>query len=298
VTQLTSPAAGKPYPVTMACRVLRVPRASFYDARKLPVEELGDKRGPKTELSDERLLDEIRTALDESKFHGEGHRKVRAKLAAKGLYAGKNRILRIMRENQLLAPTRQGSPHGPKAHDGTIVTDRPDEMWGVDGTLLWTNRHGWVWWFGLIDHYTGEILGWSMAKVGTRFVAMDPVRQACARTRGSAHKDIARGVALRCDHGTQFTSKAFRAEMRHLGIDISWAFVREPQGNGCIERFIRTLKEQCVWLHHFDDLDQAKAAIGAFIDDYNNHWMLERLGYRTPAQAREDHESRRFATAA
>lgn len=294
----TSPATQKTYPVTMACRVFGVPRASFYDALKLPTAEPKGKRGPKTELSDERLLAEIRVVLGESRFHGEGHRKVRARLAAKGLYVGKNRTLRLMRENQLLAPTREGSPHGPKAHDGAIVTQRPDEMWGIDATQVWTRREGWVWWFGLIDHYTGEILGWSMAKWGTRFVAMDPVRQACVRTQGCAAQNVARGITLRCDHGTQFTSKAFRAEMDHLGIDISWAFVREPQGNGCIERFNRTLKEQCVWLHDFDDIDQAKATIGAFIHDYNNHWILQRLGHQTPTQARNEYQSRRFAPAA
>ena len=66
------------------------------------------KRGPKTKLSDEELVEEIRQVLKESDFLGEGHRKVRARLRAKGIGVGKNRVLRLMRENGLLAPVRRG----------------------------------------------------------------------------------------------------------------------------------------------------------------------------------------------
>lgn len=62
----------------------------------------------------------------------------------------------------------------------------------------------------------------------------------------------------------------------------------EPQCNGVIERFIRTLKEQCLWLHRFDTLDQARAIIGAFIERYNHEWLIERLDHRTPATVRRE----------
>ena len=62
------------------------------------------KRGPKTALSDEELVQEIRTVLKASPFLGEGHRKVKARLAAKGIRAGKNRVLRLMREHGLASP--------------------------------------------------------------------------------------------------------------------------------------------------------------------------------------------------
>ena len=64
--------------------------------------------------------------------------------------------------------------------------------------------------------------------------------------------------------------------------------VGEPQCNGVIERFMRTLKEQCLWLHRFDTLDQAQAIISAFIERYNHEWLIERLEYRTPATARRE----------
>jgi len=60
------------------------------------------------------------------------------------------------------------------------------------------------------------------------------------------------------------------------------------QANGCIERFFRTLKEQVLWLRRFHDLEELRAALFEFRDRYNHHWILQRLNYRTPAQARRD----------
>jgi len=83
-------------------------------------------------------------------------------------------------------------------------------------------------------------------------------------------------------------SDDFQAEIKFLGIESSPAFVRQPEGNGCIERFFRTLKEQVLWLRRFRDLEELRAALIEFRDRYNHHWILQRLNYRTPTQARRD----------
>jgi putative transposase len=83
-------------------------------------------------------------------------------------------------------------------------------------------------------------------------------------------------------------SDDFRNEIRFLGIEASPAFVRQPEGNGCIERFFRTLKEQLLWVRHFRDLNELRAALSQFRDRYNRNWIVGRLGYRTPAQTRLD----------
>lgn len=83
-------------------------------------------------------------------------------------------------------------------------------------------------------------------------------------------------------------SDDFQAEIRFLGIESSPAFVRQPEGNGCIERFFRTLKEQLLWIRRFRDLEELRGAPQEFRDRYNRPWILERLGYRSPAQARRD----------
>lgn len=300
MTQETSPLSGRAYPVALACRVFGLPRSSYYGAllpKRTPPRPR-TKRGPKSLFSDEELCAEIQAVLKGSPFHGEGYRKVRARLVARGYGVGANRVLRLMREQGWLAPVRTGHPHGPKAHDGTIVTERPDEVWGTDATRFYTRQEGWCWWFGAVDHYTDEVVGWSVAKVGTRYVAMDPIRQGCGHAFGDCRQDVGRGLKVRCDHGSQYLSRAFQAEMAHLGIEISWAFVGEPQGNGVAERFIRTLKEQCLWLHDFETLQEAQGAIDQFIRRYNGQWLIQRLGYRSPAQARQDYLRERFALAA
>ena len=123
------------------------------------------KRGPKTELSDEALVEEIRQVLEESDFLGEGHRKVRVRLRPKGIWVGKNRVLRLMRENRLLAPVRKGRhPRGDRSHSGRITTDTPNELWGTDATRFYTKADGWCWFFGAVDHCVSDVVGWPRSR--------------------------------------------------------------------------------------------------------------------------------------
>ena len=147
-----SPSTGRRYPLTMVCAVFRVARSTVYATLAArPAVALG-KRGPKTATSDAALVAAIRAVLAATPFHGEGYRKVRARLAHRGLAVGGQRVLRLMRQHQLLAPRRLGPPNGDPAHAGTITTTRPDEMWGTDATRFYTEEDGWCWFFGAIDH--------------------------------------------------------------------------------------------------------------------------------------------------
>ena len=96
----------------------------------------------------------------------------------------------------------------------------------------------------------------------------------------------AAGLRLRHDHGSVYMSNDFQGEIQFLGIEPSPAFVRQPEGNGCIERFFRTLKEQLLWVRRFRDLEELQAALLEFRDRYNHHWLLEKNGYRSPAETR------------
>jgi transposase InsO family protein len=64
--------------------------------------------------------------------------------------------------------------------------------------------------------------------------------------------------------------------------------VREPEGNGCAERFIRVLKENLLWIRRFDTVEELRLALIAFRQTYNQSWIIERHGYKTPAQVRAD----------
>jgi transposase InsO family protein len=76
--------------------------------------------------------------------------------------------LRLMREHGLLAPGRQPQPIEPKRHDGTILAERPNQMWGIDATAGFTAQDGQVAIFAMVDHYSAYCLGIHAAKRGTR----------------------------------------------------------------------------------------------------------------------------------
>ena len=281
-----SPSTGRRYPLTRICGVYRLARSSVYAMQSAPPDRRRGKRGPRTPRSDAELVAAIREILATCPFHGEGYRKVRARLAHRGLTVGGKRVLRLLRAHGLLAPRRLGPPHGNPAHDGTILTDRPEVMWGTDATRFYTEQDGWCWFFGAIDHGIAEVVGWHAAKVGDRWAALEPIRQGVRYAFGAFRKEIARGLAVRCDWGPQYIADAWINEVKWLGMSISPAYVGEPECNGVIERFLRTLKEQCLYLHRFTSLEEARQIIGDFIARYNTAWLIERLGYRTPAEAR------------
>ena len=285
MSQATSPSTGQPYGLARICRVWGIARSTLYWQRRAPAPR-GTRRGPLGPCTDDDLVAAIRRVLEASPFPGEGYRKVWARLRHSGLRTSPRRVLRLMRAYHLLAPTRQGQPHGPKAHDGTIIPARVDTMWGTDMTAAFTRQEGQVAIFIAVDHYSAECVGIHTAKQGTRFEALEPIRQGVRTHFGAFGQDIAQGLLLRHDHGSQYMSYVFQEELRFLGITSSPAFVREPEGNGCAERFIRTLKENLLWLTTFDTVEELRLALHAFQQQYNETWLIGRHGYKTPAQVR------------
>jgi transposase InsO family protein len=240
-------------------------------------------------------VDHIRRVLEASPFPGEGYRKVWARLRHGGIRTSPRRVLRLMRAHQLLAPTRHGHPHGPKAHDGTIIPAHIETMWGTAMTATYTRQEGQVAIFIAVDHCSAECVGIQAAKQGTRFEALEPLRQGVRTAFGLFGQNIAQGLLLRHDHGSQYMSQVFQEELSFLGSTSSPAFVREPAGNGCAERFIRTLKEHLLWLKTFDTVEALRLALHEFQRQYNETWLIGRHGYKAPAPVRQE---QRWALAA
>jgi transposase InsO family protein len=238
-------------------------------------------------MADEDLVVAIRQLVTDSPFHGEGHRKLWARLRFTGIRTSRRRVLRLMRTHGLLAHQRAGRPRGSKAHDGTITTERVDLMWGTDLTSVMTGE-GQAAVFVAVDHCSAECVGVHASRRANRFEALEPVKQAVRERFGAFANGIAVGLQLRHDHGSQYVSHHFQAEIRFLGIESSPAFVREPEGNGCAERFIRTLKENLLWVRPFATIEELRLALIAFKRTYNQTWIIERHGYKTPAQVRAD----------
>ena len=293
----TSPACGCVYGVQRVCAAWDFPRASFYASNPTAHVPVGmGKRGPKTALDDAALLALIRADLAQSLFRGEGHRKVFGRLRyVEGHRVGRNRILRLMRIHHLLSPHRS-TPAPAKAHDGRITTDAPNVRWATDGAKVWTVNDGWLWLFTTIEHWNAECLGHHVCKRGDRFAAYEPIAQAVSRIFGTSAPDAARGVELRHDHGSQYLTDYFQGQSRFHGFTPSFAFVGEPETNGVVERFNRTLKEQIIHGRTYLNRTELAAAVATFVDTCNRAWRLEKLHFKSPLEARRDyHPSTKLA---
>jgi putative transposase len=144
MSRAVSPSAGRPYGLARVCRAWGAARATVYRRRLPPPTEPPRRPGPIGPMPDADLAAAIRAVLAASPFHGEGHRKVWARLRHAGVRTSKRRVLRLMRAHGLLAPSRGGAPRGPRAHDGTIIPGAVDvivghvrrrRLWGRIGSL-------------------------------------------------------------------------------------------------------------------------------------------------------------------
>ena len=293
MSQALSPAMGRRYGLARVARVWRVSRATVHrhrapDGAAAPPRPA--RRGPVGACSDAELVGHIRRRILASRLHGEGYRKIWARLRHAGVRTSARRVRRLMGEHGLLAPHRVGRPER-RAHDGTITTAAVDVMWGTDMTETVTLAEGKARVFVAVDHCSGECVGSHAARSGGRFEALEPVRQGVLRHFGAIGRDVAKGLALRHDHGSNYMSGDFQSEIRFLGIESSPSFVREPEGNGVAERFIRTLKENFLWVHTFDTIEELRCALRDFVAHYNATWLVARHGYRTPDQIRAGQRS-------
>ena len=302
MAETTSPSTGHRYGVARVCRAWEVARSSFYAARQAGADsselESPARRGPKPAISDADLLAAIRADLARSPWTGEGHREVWARLRAlDGIRVSRKRVLRPMREHVLLSPHRV-RPRPEAAHDRRIVTEAPDVMWATDATQVTTVQDGKVRLFGVVEHWNAELVGWHVAKRGTRFEAIQALGMAVRERFGQLDAGAARGLALRHDHGSAFMSDDFQKQIRFWGMAPSYAFVGEPETNGVVERLFRTLKEQVVHGRIFRTIDEVRDAVRAFVARYNAEWLIEKNGHRSPADMRAAWNEQTFRRAA
>lgn len=268
MSQTASAATGKPYGVERVCRVWEQARSTHYDrqerAHKAAQGIQPGRRGPRPAVPDDVLLDLIRRDLAASPFRGEG------RCASTGCSA------------------RTGVDRGSRGRTrAPITTAAPNQMWGTDATKVFTVDEGWVWVFVAVEHWNAECVGWHVTKEGTRFAALEPLIQGLTNLYGSVAADVARGLLLRMDHGSQYLSDHFVNQVRFWGIKPSFAFVEEPQTNAVAERCNRTLKEQVIYGTIFRNAEEVRTAVGRFVEIYNNEWRVEKNGGISPREARK-----------
>jgi putative transposase len=277
--------------IRLALKVSDLSVGAWYDRRSLKTDKC--KPGPKSVYSDVEVLQALRKYIAEPIFYLEGYKKLKVRLKEEyGIDVGKERLRRIMTENELLCHQKNRSHPLRYHHDGKIITDCPNQIWGMDIKEFHTCI-GKIYLFDISDHFNSEIKGWYVNTTSNANDAMQALRNAVRAEFGNVAKDVCKGtnLKLRVDHGTQFDSKAFEDELNFLSILKSSAFVRSPQSNGVIERFHRTLKEQLTLINTFKNIDEIHQNIHTFVAKYNQKWLLHRLKLQSPLKYKEGNPS-------
>ncbi|MBA2580073.1 MAG: IS3 family transposase [Thermoleophilaceae bacterium] len=197
---------------------------------------------------------------------------------ALGRQVNRKRAQRVMRAQRLLKRHRRT---GRRRRPGFFRVERPDQLWHMDMTSVWVAEHGWCYLNAAIDCCTREMPAWGL-DVRCRAEEAIAVIEAGAARHGLEPGTLTLGT----DNGTAYTSRAFRARLRDLGVVHRRGGYRDPESQAFIESFFSKLKQRCVWRHEFETLDQAREVIAAYIERYHDR-PHSGLGYRTPSEVRQ-----------
>jgi len=250
---------------TVVARVAGISRQAIYR----PITRRPAAAGPGRVRPDDQRIVEV--AKDNPT---DGSRMVAAIAAQQfGEAVNRKRVQRIMRSHKLLQPTR-GS--GRRRRPGYFRVRRPDELWHIDMTKVWTAQHGWVYLHAMVDCCTREIPGWSLDLRCRDDEAIAVVEAAVIA------RDVRPGeLTLGSDNGSQFTSKDFRRHLSARGITHRRGGYRDPESQAFIESWFGQFKKRCAWRAEWETIDQARTEIAAYIETYH-HRPHSGLGYRTP----------------
>jgi transposase InsO family protein len=146
-----------------------------------------------------------------------------------------------------------------------------------------------------MDHCVQDCIGLHVSDSATRFEAVEPIHRAMECVFKKCDQQVALGITLRHDCGSAYLSGHFQDEISFLGLESSPSYVRQPEGNGVVERFFKTLKEQLLWIRHFDSVSALREAVEEFVKTYNSCWMVAKHGYCTPSEIREQFTHKKAA---
>ena len=239
----------------------------------------------KDEVSVVQAIEEIAR-----KFPTYGSRRIAAQLrrAPYNLKVNRKRVQRIMREQALVCLRKRkrlrttNSRHTFPKFENLIVDlviDRPDQVWVCDITYVKLGNGEFVYLAIIMDIFTRSIRGWRLSQGLGVELALGALQQALLKGTPEIHHS---------DQGVQYACPGYTQELRSKGVQISMAEVGHAEQNGYAERVIRTIKEEEIYLHEYQDYEEAVKRIGNFIEAvYNRKRIHSSLGYLTPAEYEE-----------
>jgi transposase InsO family protein len=253
--------------IRQLCRLLAVAPSSYYYVGQ--------------EAEDGELRDALeRLALEFPRY---GYRRLTVELRRRGQVVNHKRVLRLMREENLLVQVRRFCRTTNSGHDygrfpnlvRGLAIERLNQVWCADITYV-RLRRDFVYLAVIMDIYPRAIRGWELGGNLTEALTTAALERALAQQAPEIHHS---------DQGVQYAATGYVDRLLRRGIKVSMAARGQPRQNAFAERLMRTLKDEEVYLHEYDNLAEARTRIGRFLDDvYMTKRVHSALGYQTPAE--------------
>ena len=252
---------------TTVTRILQVSRQSVYR----PISRRPAKAEPRRgRPGDDRIVEVAKQNPTD------GTRMVAA-LASRDLgeLVNRKRVQRVMRAHRLL---QNNAADNRRRRPGYFRVTRPDELWHIDMTKVWTAAHGWVYLHAMVDCCTREIAGWSLD-----LRCRDDEAIAVVEVAVIARVVTPGRLTLGSDNGSQFTSRDFRRYLSDRNLTHRRGGYRDPESQAFIESWFGQFKKRCAWREEWETIADARVGIGAYIEQYHDR-PHSGLAYRTPTE--------------
>jgi putative transposase len=276
----------KLYSIEKMAKILGVTRSGYYSWLKRPES--------KRSIENKKLLYEIKEIHKNSKKRY-GSPKIYKTLIKKGIRCGKNRVIRIMRDNKIRSIAKKrfkittNSKHNNPVFDNILnrqfnVT-KSNKIWVSDITYIDTCE-GWLYLCVIIDLFSRKVIGWCLSKSLSSDIVINSIKMACL------NRNYPKNVIFHSDRGVQYTSDDFQKILKENDFNCSMSRKGNCWDNACAESFFRSLKVEEVNHYKYLTRDQARVSIFEYIEVfYNRKRIHSTLGYLTP----EEYEKQKTA---
>jgi putative transposase len=262
--------------VERMCQLAQVSRASFYRSlqEQKPVEEDMEVRSAIQQI-----------AVEHRRRYG--YRRISAELRRRGMVVNHKRVVRMMREDNLLAVQPRhfvvttDSDHQLEVYLNLATRMKLtgiDQLWVADITYIRLKAE-FVYLAVILDGFSRKVVGWALDRTLASRLAITALEPAIAKRQPRP------GLVHHSDRGVQYASEEYIAMLDKQGMIPSMSRPANPYDNASCESFIKTLKREEIYANQYDDLEHLRANIEDFIEQYyNRQRMHSALGYRSPEE--------------
>ena len=262
--------------VERMCQLAQVSRASFYRS-------LQEQRPVEEDM-------EVRSAIQQIAVGHRwryGYRRISAELRRRGMVVNHKRVVRMMREDNLLAvQPRQFVVTTHSDHQLEVYLNLAsrmkltgiDQLWVADITYIRLKAE-FVYLAVILDGFSRKVVGWALERTMVSRLVITALEHAIAKRQPRP------GLVHHSDRGVQYASAEYIAMLEKQGMIPSMSRPANPYDNASCESFIKTLKREEIYANQYDDLEHLRANLEGFIEQYYNRQRLHSaLGYRSPEE--------------